>query len=197
MSDVGLHHQQVSLSYPGDHAASGGAGIERGELANGVAVADDQLAVFTFVLQILRTGADGAELIDDVVAADGGVSFDHDVRFDPGSLADPDPGTNDGVGAYFHLSSSSAAGSTTAVGCCCTIRLDLFSLVWCLTNTVMKLRGHFGCRQGVLRLRFAKPVLSLVEGLRTSSGGHHARKSNAADGQKDPQIHNRICETPH
>ena len=54
-------------------------------------------------------------------------------------------------------------------------------LVWRLTNTVMKLRGHFGCRQGAM----------------TSSGGHHARKSNAADGQKDPQIHKRICETPH
>ena len=46
---------------------------------------------------------------------------------------------------------------------------------------VMKLRGHFGCRQGAM----------------TSSGGHHARKSNAADGQKDPQIRKRICETPH
>ena len=43
-------------------------------------------------------------------------------------------------------------------------------LVWCLTNTVMKMRGHFGCRQGAM----------------TSSGVHHARKSNAADGQKDP-----------
>ena len=29
------------------------------------------------------------------------------------------------------------------------------------------------------------------------SGVHHARKSNAADGQKDPQIRKRICETPH
>ena len=54
-------------------------------------------------------------------------------------------------------------------------------LVWCLTNTVMKMRGHFGRRQGAM----------------TSSGVHHARKSNAADGQKDPQIRNRICETPH
>ena len=54
-------------------------------------------------------------------------------------------------------------------------------LVWCLTNTLMKLRGHFGCRQGAM----------------TSSGVHHARKSNAADGQKDPQIRKRICETPH
>ena len=43
------------------------------------------------------------------------------------------------------------------------------------------LRGHFGCRQGAM----------------TSSGVHHARKSNAADGQKDPQIRKRICETPH
>ena len=40
-------------------------------------------------------------------------------------------------------------------------------LVWRLTNTVMKMRGHFGCRQGAM----------------TSSGGHHARKSNAADDQ--------------
>ena len=62
-------------------------------------------------------------------------------------------------------------------------------LVWCLTNTLMKMRGHFGRRQGVLRLRCAT--------LRTSSGGYHARKSNAADGQKDPQIRKRICETPH
>ena len=54
-------------------------------------------------------------------------------------------------------------------------------LVWCLTNTLMNLRGHFGRRQGAM----------------TSSGVYHARKSNAADGQKDPQIHNRICETPH
>ena len=54
-------------------------------------------------------------------------------------------------------------------------------LVWCLTNTLMKMRGHFGRRQGAM----------------TSSGGYHARKSNAADGQKDPQIRKRICETPH
>ena len=59
--------------------------------------------------------------------------------------------------------------------------VELLLLVWCLTNTLMKMRGHFGCRQGAM----------------TSSGVHHARKSNAADGQKDPQIHKRICETPH
>ena len=48
-------------------------------------------------------------------------------------------------------------------------------LVWRLTNTVMKMRGHFGCRQGAMTCR----------GDRRSplSGGHHARKSNAADGQ--------------
>ena len=63
------------------------------------------------------------------------------------------------------------------------------ALVLRLTNTVMKLRGHFGRRQGAMTCR----------GDRRSppSGGHHASKSNAADGQKDPQIRNRICETPH
>ena len=63
------------------------------------------------------------------------------------------------------------------------------TLVWCLTNTVMKMRGHFGRRQGAMTCR---------GGFQTRPCGvHHARKSNAADGQKDPQIHNRICETPH
>ena len=67
------------------------------------------------------------------------------------------------------------AGAEPHVG---TMDLDL---VWCLTNTVTKMRGHFGRRQGAM----------------TSSGGHHARKSNAANGQKAPQIRKRICETPH
>ena len=52
-------------------------------------------------------------------------------------------------------------------------------LVWCLTNTVMKMRGDFGRRQGAMTSR---------GDLRSPQGGHHARKSNAADGQKDPQI---------
>ena len=63
------------------------------------------------------------------------------------------------------------------------------SLVWCLTNTVTKMRGHFCCRQGAMTCR---------GGFQTRPcGRYHARKSNAADGQKDPQIRKRICETPH
>ena len=97
-----------------------------------------------------------------------------------------------------HLDSPFALRSrVSAQGPTCPIRGKMATtrpivrewLVWCLTNTLMNLRGHFGCRQGVLRLRCAT--------LRTSSGVHHARKSNAADGQKDPQIRKRICETPH
>ena len=66
---------------------------------------------------------------------------------------------------------------------------ELIRLVWCLTNTVMKLRGHFGRRQGAMTCR---------GGFQTRPcGRYHARKSNAADGQKDPQIRKRICETPH
>ena len=50
--------------------------------------------------------------------------------------------------------------------------MERLGLVWCLTNTVMKMRGHFGCRQGAMTCR----------GDRRSplSGVHHARKSNAA-----------------
>ena len=70
-----------------------------------------------------------------------------------------------------------------------TLHRKTGSLVWCLTNTVMKLRGHFGCRQGAMTCR---------GGFQTRPCGvHHARKSNAADGQKAPQIRKRICETPH
>ena len=62
-------------------------------------------------------------------------------------------------------------------------------LVWCLTNTLVNLRGHFGCRQGAMTCR---------GGFQTRPCGvYHARKSNAADGQKDPQIRKRICGTPH
>ena len=30
---------------------------------------------------------------------------------------------------------------------------EVCPLVWCLTNTVMKMRGHFGCRQGAMTCR--------------------------------------------
>ena len=45
-------------------------------------------------------------------------------------------------------------------------------------NTLTKMRRNFGRRQGAM----------------TSSGGYHARKSNAADGKKDKQIRQRIAE---
>ena len=48
-------------------------------------------------------------------------------------------------------------------------------------NTCDKLRRIFCCRQGAM----------------TSSGGYHARKSNAADGEKDQHIHHVLFETPH
>ena len=40
-------------------------------------------------------------------------------------------------------------------------------LVWCLTNTVMKMRGHFGRRQGAMTSR---------GDLRSPQGRYHARK---------------------
>ena len=53
------------------------------------------------------------------------------------------------------------------------------ALVWCLTNTVMKMRGHFGCRQGAMTCR---------GGFQTRPCGvHHARKSNATNASRWPQ----------
>ena len=54
-------------------------------------------------------------------------------------------------------------------------------LVSCLVNSRDKMRRIFRRRQGAM----------------TSSGGHHARKSNAADGEKDQQIMVRINQTGH
>jgi len=53
--------------------------------------------------------------------------------------------------------------------------------VSCLAETFVKMRRTFRRRQGAT----------------TSSGHYHARRSNAADGGKDKQIHERIGETGH
>ena len=50
MGDMAIHHEQVVIPHPGNHAAAGRAGIERRELANLVVVADNQLARFALVL---------------------------------------------------------------------------------------------------------------------------------------------------
>ena len=61
------------------------------------------------------------------------------------------------------------------------LRVALSALVYCLKYNVVNMRRNFCCRQGVM----------------TSSGGHHARKSNAADGEKDQHIHHVLFETVH
>ena len=50
MRDMAIHHEQVMIAHPGNHAAADRAGIERRELANLVVVADNQFARFASVL---------------------------------------------------------------------------------------------------------------------------------------------------
>src|SRR3989344_5225579 len=64
------------------------AGVEGRELADGVAVTDDQLRGLALVLLVLRVGTQGSELVDRVVAADGGHAFDHTMRANSRTLAD-------------------------------------------------------------------------------------------------------------
>ena len=62
------------------------------------------------------------------------------------------------------------------------------TLVSCPVNSHGKMRRIFRCRQGAMTSR---------GDLRSPQGVHHARKSNAADGEKDQQITMRIDRTGH
>ena len=62
-------------------------------------------------------------------------------------------------------------------------------LVSCVVNSRDKSRRIFRRRQGATTCRGDRRS--------PNDGGYHARKSNAADGEKDPQIMLRINQTPH
>ena len=64
------------------------AAIHGGELAKHVAIADLEPRGLALVLEVLRRVADGGELEDLVVGADGGRALDDRVRSDPGAGAD-------------------------------------------------------------------------------------------------------------
>src|SRR5262245_18960916 len=88
MSDMAIHHQKVAIADPGYHSTAGRPRIDGNELSNGIVVADDKLAGFPFVFQILRHGTYRRKLKYDVPLAERGPPLDHDVRFDTRTLAD-------------------------------------------------------------------------------------------------------------
>jgi hypothetical protein len=49
VSDMAIHHQKVAIADPGYHSAAARPGIHGYELANGIVIADDELAGLPFV----------------------------------------------------------------------------------------------------------------------------------------------------
>ena len=102
MSHMRIDHEKVLVADTCYHPTAAGPGVERGELANDVVVADGEDTVLALVLLILRDGADAGELKNAVLTADGGATFDDRVRSNLGVLADPHLRTNHRVGANLH-----------------------------------------------------------------------------------------------
>src|SRR5471032_1055075 len=80
--DVG--RDPVVVAEPRHAGVLHGADVEGAEFADGVAVADFQTGRLALPLHVLRRGADRRELEQLVVAADGRVALDDDVRADDG-----------------------------------------------------------------------------------------------------------------
>jgi len=62
--NVGLGHDQTIVADPREHSAPGGATMNRDELADVVALANNRLRGLAFVFQILRRETDGDEWKD-------------------------------------------------------------------------------------------------------------------------------------
>ncbi len=83
--DVHVGHDPVVIADGRDADILRGAGMDRGEFADGVAVADDEPGRLVAILHILRPPAHRREVADLVVAAQRGVALDH------GMVADARP----------------------------------------------------------------------------------------------------------
>mmetsp|Transcript_5757 Transcript_5757/g.14036 ORF Transcript_5757/g.14036 Transcript_5757/m.14036 type:complete len:333 (-) Transcript_5757:537-1535(-) len=99
VGDVAVSHDPVVIADAGLAPVLDRADVQRAELADGVAVADDQRGRLATVLLVLIGRADGAELEEGVVAADARVAFDHDMRADLGAGADLHMRADQRVGA--------------------------------------------------------------------------------------------------
>ncbi len=96
---VHVGHDPVVVADPRRAAAFVRAAVQSDELADQVAIADDQLAALAAELLVLRNRADRGELEDAVVAPDPRRALDHDVRSDRSAVADFDVGADHAVRA--------------------------------------------------------------------------------------------------
>ena len=95
---------------------AGRAAVDRAELAEDVAVADDELGRLAGVLQVLRRVADRGELENLVVAAERGRAIHDGMRADPGSRADPHVRADECKRPDFDTLGDLGSGTTIACG---------------------------------------------------------------------------------
>ena len=75
MCQVHISHDPVVISELGDAGVARRANVEGAKLSDGVAIANDQLARLTCIFLVLGDCAQGVELKNFVVFADGGMAF--------------------------------------------------------------------------------------------------------------------------
>src|SRR6185295_18174866 len=108
--DVHAVHDPVVVADGRPAGVLDGAGRDRAELADGVAVADDERGLLAGVLLVLRRAADRVELPDAVAAADRRPALDHAVRADDAAGADRDAAADDAVGTDLDVVGELGAG---------------------------------------------------------------------------------------
>ena len=88
MRDVYVRHHEDVIADNGAHPTCFGAAMNRGELADGVVVANLESCGLAVKFQIGGCGADYREWKDSIALADRGEGFDDDARTDYGAGAD-------------------------------------------------------------------------------------------------------------
>ena len=101
VGDVAVRHHQAAVPDAGHTAAPRRAEVHGDEFAELVAVPDHHLGGLAGVLEVLRNGADGGEMEDDVVRAHRRVAFDDGVRPDPRARPDLHLRSDDRVRTHF------------------------------------------------------------------------------------------------
>ena len=102
MTNVGVSHDQVTVTYEGFIAASDGAPVNGNALANNIVIANHQSGGLTFVFQVRGIFTNTGKLEDVIVLTNGGGAFDDYVGFHHGTGAQTDVGADDRPGPYLN-----------------------------------------------------------------------------------------------
>jgi hypothetical protein len=95
MGDVNIGHKQIVIANACGHGILGCAAVQRGKLADDIAVTDLKASLFTTVFEILGIVADRGELEDPIIDTESCGSLDNGMWADGRAFADLDTRTYD------------------------------------------------------------------------------------------------------